>query len=182
MNQTQVTVGSATTSAWIPLNTKKPTFGTALFVGLTGTVNLTYSVQHAVPTNTGGQYHPVPGNEVGVNAKLTRVTTTATLVWAGHGLTTSDSIVIQGAGAPFDGTYAVASVVDADTITYTVTDSGLATAQDGFQAMLLKVFNHDTLAAKTTADDGNYAFPVPFVRLNVTAYTSGKATLVVVSG
>ena len=182
MQQTQVTVGSATTSAWIPLNTKKPYFGTALFVGLTGTVNLTYSVQHAVPTNTNGQLHPVSGNDAGVLTKLTRSTTTATLIWPDHGMTTSDSLVVQGAGGTMDGTYTVASVVDADTLTYTVTNSGATTAKDGFQVMLLKVFNHDTLAAKTTADDGNYAFPVPFCRLNVTAYTSGKATLVVVSG
>lgn len=182
MQQTQVTVGSATTSAWIPLNTKKPYFATALFVGLTDTVNLTYTVQHAVPINTNGQHRPVSGNEMGKLTKLTRSTTTATLIWPAHGMTTADSLIVQGAGGTMDGTYTVASVVDADTLTYTVANSGITTAQDGFQVMLLKVFNHDTLASKTTADDGNYAFPVPFVRLNVTPYTSGQATLVVVSG
>jgi len=182
MQQTQVTVGSATTSAWLPLNTKKPYFGTALFVGLTGTVNLTYTVQHAVPTNTNGDHKPISGNDAGVLAKLTRVTTTATLIWPDHGMTTSDSIVVQGAGAPLDGTYPIAGITDANTLTYTVLDEGVATAKDGFQVMLLKVFNHDTLASKTTADDGNYAFPVPFCRLSVTPWVSGKATLVVVSG
>ena len=182
MQQTQVTVGSATTSAWIPLNTKKPYFATALFVGLTGTVNLTYKVQHAVPTNTNGDHKPISGNDANVLAKLTRSSTTATLIWPDHGMTTADSIVVQGASTEMNGTYAIASIVDADTLTYTVTDAGATVAGDGFQVMLLKVFDHDVLAAKTTADDGNYAFPVPFCRLNVTSYTSGKATLVVVSG
>ncbi len=182
MQQTQVTVGSATKSAWIPLNTKKPTFGTGLFVGLTGTVDLTYTVQHAVPTNTNGDHKPISGNDAGVLSKLTRVTTTATLVWPDHGMTTADSIVVEGGGGSFEGTFAIAGITDANTLTYTVTNSGITVAQDGFRVMLLKVFNHDTLASKTTSDDGNYAFPVPFCRLSVTPYTSGKATLVIVSG
>lgn len=182
MQQTQVTVGSATFSNWIPLNTKKPYFATALFVGLTGTVNLTYSVQHAVPTNTGGDHKPMSGNDMGVLTKLTRSSTTATLIWPDHGMTTSDSIVVQGASTEMNGTFAIASIVDADTLTYTVTDAGDTVAGDGFQVMLLKVYNHASLAALTTAANGNYSFPVPFVRLNVTSYTSGKATLVVVSG
>ena len=182
MQQTQVTVGSATTSAWIPLNTKKPYFATGLFVGLTGTVNLTYKVQHAVPTNTNGDCLPISGNDAGVLTKLTRSSTTATLVWPDHGMTTADSIVVEGASTEMNGTFAIAGITDANTLTYTVTDAGATVAGAGFKVMLLKVFDHDTLAAKTTADDGNYAFPVPFCRLNVTAYTSGKATLVVVSG
>ena len=182
MKQTQVTVGSATFSPWIPLNTLKPTFGTGLFVGLTGTVNLTYSVQHAVPINTNGECLPISGNDAGVLSKLTRSTTTATLVWPDHGMTTADSLLVEGAGGALDGTYTVASIVDADTLTYTVANSGVTTANPGFKVMLYKVFNHDVLAAKTTSDDGNYAFPVPFCRLIVTSYTSGKATLVVVSG
>lgn len=181
MQPISVTVGSATTSNWIPLNTKKPYFATSLFVGFPATCVLTYSVQHANPNNTDG-HSPVSGNDAGVLAKLTRSTTTATLIWPDHGLTTSDSLIVQGAGGTMDGTYAVASVVDANTLTYTVTNSGITTAKDGFQVLLLKVFNHASLVGLSAAANGNYAFPVPFVRLNVTAYTSGKATLTVVSG
>lgn len=39
-----------------------------------------------------------------------------------------------------------------------------------------------TLAAATTSQSGNYAFPVTAVRLNVTAWTSGTATLNVLQG
>lgn len=38
-------------------------------------------------------------------------------------------------------------------------------------------FSHSTIAGKTVNADGNYAFPVRAVRLNVTAYTSGSATM-----
>lgn len=40
-------------------------------------------------------------------------------------------------------------------------------------------FDHDFLAAKTTNDDGNYAFPITGIRLNVTAGT-GTVTLTIV--
>lgn len=38
-------------------------------------------------------------------------------------------------------------------------------------------FTHATIAAETTSQDGNYAFPVRAVRLNVTAYTAGSVTM-----
>ena len=182
MKQTQVTVGSQTFSPWIPLNPLKPTFATGLFVGLTGTVSLTYKVQHAVPTNTNGECLPISGNDAGVLTKLTRSTTTATLVWPDHGMTTADSIIVEGASTEMNGTFAIAGITDANTLTYTVTNAGATVAGAGFKVLLLKVFDHDVLTGKTTADDGNYAFPVPFCRLNVTTWASGKATLVVVSG
>jgi len=38
-------------------------------------------------------------------------------------------------------------------------------------------YDHASLTAKTTSSDGNYAYPVTAIRLNVTAYTSGTATM-----
>lgn len=43
-------------------------------------------------------------------------------------------------------------------------------------------FDHEFMTAKTANDDGNYAFPVSAVRLNITAYTSGSASLRVIQG
>lgn len=43
-------------------------------------------------------------------------------------------------------------------------------------------FDNSTVAAETTNMDGNYAFPVTAIRLNVTAYTSGTVTLSVLQG
>jgi len=36
------------------------------------------------------------------------------------------------------------------------------------------------VTGETTNQDGNYAFPVRAIRLNVTAWTSGTATLTVI--
>jgi hypothetical protein len=38
-------------------------------------------------------------------------------------------------------------------------------------------FDHETILAKTASDDGNYAFPVRAIRLNVTAYTNGNVKM-----
>lgn len=43
-------------------------------------------------------------------------------------------------------------------------------------------FDHETITGKTASDDGNYAFPVRAVRLNVTAYTNGSVTMTVIQG
>lgn len=41
-------------------------------------------------------------------------------------------------------------------------------------------FSHATMVNKTTSFDGNYAYPVTAIRLNVTAHTTGNATMTVV--
>jgi hypothetical protein len=41
-------------------------------------------------------------------------------------------------------------------------------------------YDHATLAAKTTSSDGNYAYPVTAIRLNITLYTSGSAAMTVI--
>jgi hypothetical protein len=43
-------------------------------------------------------------------------------------------------------------------------------------------FKHSVLTAQTTNKDGNYAFPVRAIRLNVTAWTSGNATITLLQG
>lgn len=43
-------------------------------------------------------------------------------------------------------------------------------------------FENSGLQAKTANDDGNYAFPVKAVRLTITSYTSGNATLYISQG
>jgi hypothetical protein len=41
-------------------------------------------------------------------------------------------------------------------------------------------FDHPDVSGETTNQDGNYAFPVRAIRLTVTAFTSGTATLTIV--
>lgn len=65
------------------------------------------------------------------------------------------------------------------TLTYSVEH----TFDDVFDSTVTPVaFAHATVAAQTANDDGNYAFPVRAIRLNVTAYTDGNATLTLLQG
>lgn len=41
-------------------------------------------------------------------------------------------------------------------------------------------FDHASITGKTANSDGNYAFPIRAVRLNVTPFTSGSVTMTVV--
>ena len=41
-------------------------------------------------------------------------------------------------------------------------------------------YAHPTIAAKSDNQDGNYAFPVSAIRINVSASTAGSATLTVI--
>lgn len=153
---TDTSVGGA--SGWIPVDWRQAPFSVSLHVDVQGTG--TYKVQHGFT------------NWVKNVVKLARTTTTATLTYTNHGLQVGDSLIVEGAGAPFDGTYGVASVTDANNVTYTVANSGL-TASEG-RCLFVRVADHSTLTAKTASADGNYAFPVQMVRLNITSTGTGK--------
>jgi hypothetical protein len=62
-------------------------------------------------------------------------------------------------------------------LTYTVEHTFDDVFASNFSAATAKWYPHATLAAKTASADGNYAFPVTAIRLNVTPYTSGTATM-----
>lgn len=67
-------------------------------------------------------------------------------------------------------------VVVSGTVTYTVQH----TFSDVFNTSVVPTwFNHPVIAAQTANQDGNYAFPVTAMRLNVTAGT-GTATITIV--
>lgn len=62
------------------------------------------------------------------------------------------------------------------TMTYTVQHT-LSDLQNGDSGAVW--IDHSSIAGETTNTDGNYAFPITGIRVNVTAYTSGTATLTV---
>lgn len=161
---------SATGNApWITINRYPSSFGVALGVVFSSNGNLTALVQYATD--------PL----VAKACNITRVTTTATLKLTNHGLSVADSVVVTCAGAPLDGTYAVAGVTDQDTITYTVVDSGVAAAVDA-RVIPLRVQPHPVLDALTADADSNFSVPPTVVRLRCSAYTAGYVDLNVVSG
>jgi len=170
MRPVSVTVSSAANSAWIPLSNKQTPFNVSLGVTLDNAASgITYSVQHTFD-QLGNKQYP---------ASITRSGTVATVTLTAHGLRVGDSVIVAAAGAPLDGTYAVASVVDANTFTYTVANSGATAASPGAWLIPLRVFNHDVLAGKVVSAQDNYAFPITAVRLSLSAWGAGSATLTV---
>lgn len=72
------------------------------------------------------------------------------------------------------------TVEGGSTLTYSVQHTFDDIWAPGFDPSTASWFSNSGLSAKTTSLDGNYAFPVTAVRLNVTAWTSGSATMTVV--
>lgn len=62
-------------------------------------------------------------------------------------------------------------------LTYTVEHTFENVFADGWNPASAKWYSHSSLAAKTASSDGNYAYPVSAIRLNVTVYSSGTATM-----
>ena len=165
-------LSSATFSPWIPLNRIQWVANVGLAVSLSSGASLTYSVEH------------VFDDIFMIQTKFTisRTTTVATVTYVNHGLSVGDWIQVTNAGAPMDGTFSVASVVDANNFTYTVLNSGAAANSNNATLQMGRVFPHSVLAAKTTSADSNYAFPATAVRLRLSVYSSGFADLTVLQG
>ncbi len=156
-------------SAWIPLNRYATSIAIALGLIFSSNKNLTAAVQYTLD--------PLEPQD----CNITRSTTTATLKLTNHGLSVNDSVVVSAAGAPLDGTYAVASVVDQNTITYTVANSGV-TAAIQVQVIPLRVLVHPVLTGITANTDSNFSAPPTACRLSVSSYTAGYVDLDIVSG
>ena len=172
MRPQEVTVSSATFSNWIPVNAKQKNFGVSLGCNISSGAALTYQVRHTFE-------NPWAAREVSIS----RATTTATVTDTAHGLSVGDQVVVSGSGSTvLDGTYAIAAITDANVYTYTVANSGPTASVPGTRLVSLKPFAHDTITAQTADAQGNYAFPVRAIQLNVTAYTSGSVTLAIGQG
>lgn len=106
---------------------------------------------------------------------LTRAGTTATVVMANHGLSTNDCAVISHSGSSnLDGQQTV-TVVDINTFTYTVANSGPTVGGSDTRCAPVRVFPHAFVAAATARTDGNYAYPPMAVRLLVSTLTGTGA-------
>ena len=94
-------------------------------------------------------------------------------------LTTSPVVPMDTYQDPFNVGVAVALSAGA-TLTYTVQHTVDDVFAPGFNPATATWYPHATLAAKTASSDGNYVIPVTGIRLNVTAYTNGSATMTLV--
>jgi hypothetical protein len=92
--------------------------------------------------------------------------------------TTSTVLPVDSRVNPFS--IGIAVIVSAGgNLTYTVQH----TSDDVFDLSTPPVWlNHSTLVAQTASANGNYAFPIKAVRLNVTIWAAGTATLTLLQG
>ncbi len=74
------------------------------------------------------------------------------------------------------------SVVVTGTVTYTVQHTFDDVYSPTFVAASATWFSHPTVAAQTTSQDGNYAFPVKAVRVNLTAGTGSVVATILQAG
>lgn len=65
-------------------------------------------------------------------------------------------------------------------LTYSVQHTFDDVFADNFDPATATWFTNAGLSAKTTSLDGNYTMPVTAIRLNVTTYSSGNATMTVI--
>lgn len=165
----KVTQSAAGRTAWIPLDTLKDHFVCTVACVCSSNISATYSVEYSMDQPN----YAVP-------CSISRSTTTATLALPNHGLTTSDSIIVSGSGdSNLDGTYQVASVPDQNSVTYTVADTG-ATTSITAKVAVMRVFTSTGIAGSTANDIEDLQNPRTAVRLNITAYTAGYVTMIVV--
>lgn len=165
---------------WAPLDYISNPFAVGLGFSVDSAGNLTAKVQHTFDELA--QFR---------DAKFGQSTTTVTITDAGldgngHGLITGDCVEVIGssgnAATTFDGTYEV-TVSSVTVYTITVTPSQTVAAGTGnLRVSTQKVFDHSTLTGLTARADGNYAWPVKAIRLNITSYTAGRAYLDIVQG
>lgn len=164
-------------SAWVPLSDWQNPFAVALFASFESGGSGTYKVQHT-PDNPQDMRQPIT---------ITRSGTVATVKDTGHRLATGDNLQVFGSGDPnldtVPGIGADVTVVDADTYTYVVANTG-ATASiiSSTRIVTLRVYDHPQMTGLTARQDGNYAFPVRAVRARITTAGAGTLDLQVVQG
>lgn len=169
-----VTLSAAGNSNWIPLNRLQVPFGVSLAGMISSGAVLVWKVQHTFDRLDSDAERQI---------SISRAGTVATVTDPAHKLSVGDSIFIMGSRSTnLDGNFDIATIVDANTYTYTVVNTGATVSAGGTRVKSLRVFDHATLTAQAGRADGNYAFPVSACRLVVTAYTSGNVTLDLLQG
>src|ERR1700693_4686756 len=172
MRPIRVRQSAAGFTAWVPVNRLQVAFDIGLAVIVSSGASLVATVQH-----TFDDIYAVQG------CSISRTTTVATLTLTNHGLSVNDWVYVTNSGSSnLDGFYNVASVVDANNITYTVANSGATASGPNVLVQIARVFNHLTLHDLTANMDGNYISPVMAIRLNLTTWVSGFADLDVLQG
>jgi hypothetical protein len=120
---------------------------------------------------------------------LARAGANLTITDPGHNLNVGDAILLSNpnqdpnniwdGGVPVGTNYDIASITDQNNYVVTVANAGAVAA--GGAVRSFRLFLHPTLKALAgnppTRVDGSLGWPIGALRLNVTGYTAGSATL-----
>lgn len=160
-------------SPWVPLAYNQSAYNVGLYVIPSSGATVTVTAQ----------YTPDDMNGVPIVGSVTRAGTVASLFAPNHGLSVGDSVAVLGSGSnTLDGTFDVASVVDANNITYTVANAGPTASAGDVKVYPFRVFTVTGLSAINTRTAGALTNPASGVRLNVTANTGGTVDFVILQG
>lgn len=173
MRPVKITQGALGSTLWTLLDKQQAPFNVGLGAMITSGASLTYSVQYTY-------------DDPGANPRrvlVSRAAAVATVIDPDHRLSVGDNIVVIGTGSVvLDGSFDVATIVDANTYTYTVANSGPTADVNASTVVSMRVYSLTALAAQTTRKDANLTIPVMAVRLNVSVYASGKVDLDILQG
>lgn len=174
----QPLVAGGLAGPWILLDYVARTFNVGLFVapsqdasGITYTVDITPDNPNTVNRN------PV--------ASITRSGTTVTVTMTNaHGVATGDNAVVWNSGDPnMDGSWPIASTPSDTQFTYTAANATATAGSVYTKSSQQRVYPAATnLTAATTRQSASLQEPCVAVRLRITAWTAGSATLEVVQG
>lgn len=187
-----VSLNAVGVSEWVPLNYRQRPPEVSLDVIVASTVTGSYNVEYTYD-DLMGEGNDFMNISLVVPTSITRAAAVATVVSPAHGLNVGDSIRVINTGFPngtlgagatsMDGLFTVASVVDFNTFTYAVANSGITTASTWAKYIPMHVFSLTAFAAKTATQDGSLTQPVRAVRLHVLTYAgTGNVTLQVTQG
>jgi hypothetical protein len=177
-----VTVSAAAVqaSAWIYLDYIPIPFNVGLDVSADSGATGTPAVQYT-PDNINDFKNAIQR----AGLQVTRAGTVATVqTVAAHGLSVGDDLIaIQTGDANLDGEYTVASVPDANHLTYTVANTGAVKGSGNEHYAFNRVYTYGGMSALANGrQDGNLQLPCRAVRLAITAAGGGTWRLSVTQG
>lgn len=170
--------GAAGFSTPIPVDYRSTPFAIGLIGIPSSNATLTWGVQHTFDDPGPDGAGPVTYSQATTVITVTDLRTVNGV--QGHGLSVADSVFLNGIAGTPDGPYQVATVTS-QTV-YTVTSTVNQTAAGSAIAHNFRWSNHVSLVTQTGRLDGNYAFPIRAIRLNVSAYTAGYIDLIALQG
>src|SRR5258708_2667525 len=152
----RVVLSAVGNSPWVPLDYIQHPFQVTMAGLLSSTGNLTWGVQYTYDETNWDTAEPI---------KISRTTTVATVTWVNHEMVTGDSAIVQNSGssnldsAQDSGGRPIAqdiTVVDDNTFTYPVANSGAASDNGFAKALRYRVFPHSILTGLTARSDSNF--------------------------